>query len=49
MIEISSCSLEAYPGSQHGTDLGPFHLCDNCVAWSIMGPLAVGPRLVPDA
>lgn len=35
-------------GRQNGTDLGSLHPDDSCVGWSFVGPLAVGPGLVPD-
>ena len=30
-------SLQADPGSLCWTDLGPLHICYNCVAWSSCG------------
>lgn len=35
-------------GSQNGTEVGPLHLGDGCIAWSSMGPLAMGPGPASD-
>ena len=42
-------TLDRQLGSQHGTDLGSALLGDNCIPWSLVGHLAVGPELVPVA
>lgn len=43
----SRCSqrLNCKLGSLHGTNLGPLHICCNCIAWSSCGILTAGAGL----
>lgn len=40
-------SLKQLPGSLHGDDLGPLHMCQGCVAGSICGTPGGRNRAVP--
>lgn len=42
-------SLNQQPVSLQGTDLGPLHMCDSCVAWSICGTPGSRSRAIPGA
>ena len=39
--ELTSSRVTAR--SLHETDLGSLHVGDSCIAWSVLGPFAVGP------
>lgn len=42
-----SQTLDQQLGSLHGTSLGPLHVSDSCVPWSVRGAPGSGTKIYP--